>query len=34
MARPNMHPVKVTTIEQQDMQAIHRIRNEIKTHRI
>jgi len=34
MARPNMHPVKVKTIEQQDMQAIHRIRNEIKTHRI
>ena len=34
MARPNMHPVKVKTIEQQDMQAINRIRNEIKTHRI
>jgi len=34
MARPNMYPVKVKTIEQQDMQAIHRIRNEIKNHRI
>lgn len=34
MARPNMYPVKVKTIEQQDMQAIHRVRNEIKNHRI
>jgi len=34
MARPNMHSVKVKTIEQQDMQAIHRVRNEIKNHRI
>ena len=34
MARPNMYPVKVNTIEQQDNQAIHRVRNEIKNHRI
>ena len=34
MARPDMHPVKVKTIEQQDIQAIHRVRNEIKSHRI
>jgi transposase len=34
MARPNMHPVKVKTIEQQDLQAVHRIREEIKSHRI
>jgi len=34
MARPDMYPVKVKTIEQQDIQAIHRIRNEIKSHRI
>ena len=34
MDRPNMHPVKVKTIEQQDLQAIHRIRDEIKSHRI
>lgn len=34
MGRPNMHPVKVKTVEQQDLQAIHRIRNEIKNHRI
>jgi len=34
MVRPDMHPVKVKTIEQQDIQAIHRIRNEIKSHRI
>ena len=25
MVRPNMHPVKVKTIEQQDLQAVHRI---------
>jgi transposase len=34
MDRPNMHPVKIKTVEQQDMQALHRIRNEIKSHRI
>jgi transposase len=34
MVRPNMHPVKVKTVEQQDLQAVHRIRHEIKSHRI
>lgn len=34
MVRPNMHPVKVKTVEQQDLQAIHRIREEVKTHRV
>jgi transposase len=34
MGRPNMHPVKVKTVEQQDLQAMHRIRDEIKSHRI
>lgn len=34
MARPNMHPVSVKTVEQQDIQAIHRVRDEIKSHRI
>jgi len=34
MVRPNMHPVKVKSVEQQDMQAIHRVREEIKSHRI
>ena len=34
MVRPNMHPVKVKTVEQQDLQAMHRIRDEIKSHRI
>jgi transposase len=34
MSRPNMHPVKVKTVEQQDLQAMHRIRDEIKSHRI
>jgi len=33
MSRPNMYPVKVKTVEQQDIQAVHRIRNEIKNHR-
>lgn len=33
MVRPNMHPVKVKTVEQQDIQAIHRVRDEIKSHR-
>ena len=33
MARPNMHPVSIKTVEQQDIQAIHRVREEIKTHR-
>jgi transposase len=34
MGRPNMHPVKVKTVDQQDLQAMHRIREEIKGHRI
>ena len=34
MGRPNMHPVKVKTVAQQDLQAMHRIREEIKSHRI
>ncbi len=34
MGRPNMHPVKVKTVDQQDLQAMHRIRDEIKSHRI
>ncbi len=34
MGRPNMHPVRVKTVEQQDIQAVHRIREEIKKHRI
>jgi transposase len=29
-----MYPVKVKTVEQQDLQAMHRIRDEIKSHRI
>ena len=33
MVRPNMHPVGIKTVEQQDIQAIHRVREEIKTHR-
>ncbi|WXG57108.1 MAG: IS110 family transposase [Candidatus Sedimenticola sp. (ex Thyasira tokunagai)] len=33
MARPNMHPVGIKTVEQQDIQSIHRVREEIKTHR-
>ena len=33
MGRPNMHPVRVKTIAQQDIQAIHRVREEIKRHR-
>ena len=34
MGRPNMYPVRVKTVEQQDIQAMHRIREEIKGHRI
>ncbi len=34
MGRPNMYPVRVKTVEQQDIQAIHRVREEIKSHRI
>ena len=34
MVRPNMHPVSVKSVEQQDIQAIHRVRDEIKSHRI
>jgi transposase len=33
MGRPNMHPVRVKTGAQQDIQAIHRVREEIKRHR-
>jgi hypothetical protein len=33
MARPNMYSVSIKTVEQQDIQAIHRVREEIKTHR-
>ena len=34
MNRPDMHAVGVKTVAQQDIQAMHRIRNEIKSHRI
>ena len=34
MHRPNMHPVRMKTVDQQDLQAMHRIRDEIKSHRI
>jgi transposase len=34
IGRPDMYPVKVKTVEQQDLQAMHRIRDEIKSHRI
>ncbi len=34
MGRPNMHPVRVKTVAQQDIQAIHRVREEITGHRI
>lgn len=34
MSRPNMHSVRVKTVEQQDLQAIHRVCEEIKNHRI
>lgn len=34
MMRPNMYPVKVKTVEQQDLQALHRIREDIKAHRV
>jgi transposase len=30
MARPNMYPVSIKTVEQQDIQAMHRVREEIK----
>ena len=33
MSRPNMRYVKAKTVEQQDIQAAHRIRNELKVHR-
>ena len=33
MVRPKLHPVKVKTVAQQDMQALHRIREDIKSHR-
>ena len=34
MGRPDMYSVKVKKVEQQDLQAMHRIRDEIKSHRI
>jgi len=34
MGRPNMYPVRVKTVGQQDLQAMHRIRDEIKGHRV
>ena len=34
MERPNMHLVRIKTVAQQDIRAVHRIRNEIKSHRI
>jgi len=34
MIRPNMYPVSVKTVAQQDLQAIHRIREEVKAHRV
>jgi transposase len=34
MDRPNMYPVRVKTVAHQDIQAVHRIREEIKSHRI
>jgi transposase len=34
MGRPNMYPVRVKTVEQQDIQATHRVREEIKSHRV
>ena len=33
MVRHNMHSVKVKTVAQQDIQALHRVREEIKSHR-
>jgi len=33
MSRPNMRYVKAKTVAQQDIQAAHRIRNELKEHR-
>jgi len=32
MSRPNMRYVKIKSIEQQDIQAIHRVRSELKSH--
>jgi transposase len=34
MGRPNMRPVRVNTVDQQDLKSMHRIRDEIKSHRI
>ena len=33
MNRPNMRFVKVKTVEQQDLQALHRVLSELKSHR-
>lgn len=33
MMRPDMHPVAIKTVAQQDIQATHRVREEIKSHR-
>lgn len=34
MIRPNMYPVRMKTVEQQDLQAMHRIRDEVKGQRV
>lgn len=34
MDRPNRHSVRIETVAQQDLQAMHRIRQEIKGHRV
>jgi len=34
MVRPGLYPVPVKTIEQQDLQAIHRVRADIMSHRV
>jgi transposase len=34
MMRPTIYPVQVKTKEQQDIQAIHRVRSEINSHRV
>jgi transposase len=33
MSRPNMRYVKIKSVEQQDIQAIHRVRSELMGHR-
>jgi transposase len=34
MMRPGMYPVAIKTVDQQDIQATHRVREDIKTHRV